>query len=392
MQKSKIDLGKDRKESCCLKVASEYFINAVVAEKPVKIRGLLMSQISVVIPSYNEVRYIQGTIESVLKQTVTDFDIVVVDEGSTDGTLDILKSFKEDRLKVVDQRKVGRSGISAARNIGIQEAQSDFVAFLDADDEWESDHLEALLELRKYFPDAGLYSTFFEEIPVRRKIVRIHQLLNDSLGNETFSKINWFSFVWKGLHPCHTSAVAIDRNKVGSLGFFHENMIYGEDIDFFSRIALDFPVVVSPKGKSISRRDRGKSWIRFSNKGFRLENNGYCLSEKMVSSEETQNHFFLTKAKSYINSTRKEIFLAAWSFTFRGMKYCIRSGAKKEAFRLFIRASRFYGFPALIPLGGQFIKTFSLFLIPHCCIEPLVRLKRCIAVRVTEKNQGKPKK
>lgn len=117
-----------------------------------------MISVSIVIPLYNKGPHISRTIQSVLNQTEQNFEIIVVDGQSTDEGPKIVKSFEDPRIFFFEQ--VG-SGVSSARNEGISHSRSDFVAFLDADDEWMPDHLETLLRLREAYPEAGAYTTAY---------------------------------------------------------------------------------------------------------------------------------------------------------------------------------------------------------------------------------------
>ena len=106
----------------------------------------MIPQVSVVIPLYNKAPYIDRALRSVLAQTFQDFEVIIVDDGSTDGGAKIVKSTTDKRIKLIQQKN---SGVSAARNRGIQESKSKLIAFLDADDEWKSRFLEVILRLRK---------------------------------------------------------------------------------------------------------------------------------------------------------------------------------------------------------------------------------------------------
>ena len=112
-----------------------------------------MPTISIVIPAYNAERTILETIKSVQKQTFSDFEIIVINDGSTDRTLELVLSVEEPRLKIFSYQN---GGVSVARNRGISHATGEFIAFLDADDLWTSDKLELQLAGLKQHPEAGI--------------------------------------------------------------------------------------------------------------------------------------------------------------------------------------------------------------------------------------------
>ena len=99
---------------------------------------------SVVVPVYNKANFVKQTIQSVLDQDFTDYELVLVNDGSTDGSLQILKAFDAPNITLLDQEN---QGLCAARNAGIQAAKGEIIALLDADDLWEPEHLQNLFEL-----------------------------------------------------------------------------------------------------------------------------------------------------------------------------------------------------------------------------------------------------
>jgi glycosyltransferase involved in cell wall biosynthesis len=112
-----------------------------------------MQTISVVVPAYNAERTILETIASVQQQTFSDFELIVINDGSTDGTLEQLNTVKDPRLKVFSYEN---GGISVARNRGIAQATGEFIAFLDADDLWTPDKLELQLAALQQHPEVGV--------------------------------------------------------------------------------------------------------------------------------------------------------------------------------------------------------------------------------------------
>ena len=103
--------------------------------------------ISVVIPLYNKEKQIAKTLQTVLNQTYQNFEIVIVNDGSTDGSVEEVLRISDSRIRLVNQEN---GGVSAARNRGIDEAKGEYIAFLDADDLWDIDHLEVLYQLLCY--------------------------------------------------------------------------------------------------------------------------------------------------------------------------------------------------------------------------------------------------
>ena len=113
---------------------------------------------SVVIPLYNKEHYIEKTIRSVLDQTCTDYEVIVVDDGSKDNSLALARRFESDRVRVIPQEN---QGVSAARNTGILNANGEFICFLDADDEWRPDYLATIDSLTERYPESAIFVTAY---------------------------------------------------------------------------------------------------------------------------------------------------------------------------------------------------------------------------------------
>lgn len=113
-----------------------------------------MIMISVIIPLYNKVHTIVNTLNSVLNQTYQDFEVVIVNDGSTDNSVEVIKqNFNDSRIRIINQKN---AGVSAARNRGVKEAKGDWIAFLDADDEWLPEYLSTLISALAHYPDAEM--------------------------------------------------------------------------------------------------------------------------------------------------------------------------------------------------------------------------------------------
>ncbi|WP_419675999.1 glycosyltransferase family 2 protein [Aliarcobacter butzleri] len=176
-----------------------------------------VSGISVVIPLFNKEKFILRTINSVLNQTIHNFEIVIVDDGSTDKSASIVKSLKDQRIKLISQ---DNSGVSIARNNGVNQAKYEYIAFLDADDEWYSNHLEELNKLIQRFPEANLWISGYERSTEKKtsedkyKIYKLKEYLTDRLN---------------GIRIAWTSAVAVSKTKFLDKNGFMPNYNNGED-------------------------------------------------------------------------------------------------------------------------------------------------------------------
>ncbi len=194
---------------------------------------------SVVIPLYNKEKAIRQTIQSVLNQTYTDFELIIVDDGSTDNSLEIARSFSDERIRLITQHN---KGVSAARNTGIRAAEWPFVAFLDADDLWEPDYLAEMAQLISRFPDAAMYGCALDKLDGGKPHKLDYKLPSGYMGyvQPYFEQARKHPLFW-------TSAVVINKRVTANTAYFNESIHYGEDIDLWMRIAYQFRVVFCDK-------------------------------------------------------------------------------------------------------------------------------------------------
>lgn len=195
---------------------------------------------SVVIPLYNKEKFIGNTLQRVLQQTITDFEVIIVNDGSTDESLTKVTAFNDERIKIFTQVN---SGASAARNYGIEKSTGHFVAQLDADDYWENNHLQALKDSIDKFPEAGLYCTNFNMNFGNNHLKKSQ--FNFSYDTEIveipdFFKASSFGFV------SHSSACAFRKKDFLALGGYRKNIISGQDSDLWIRFGLYHKVIFNP--------------------------------------------------------------------------------------------------------------------------------------------------
>lgn len=181
--------------------------------------------ISVVIPLYNKESCIKKTIDSVLAQSYEGFEVVVVDDGSTDESAKIVSSIPDDRIRLITKIN---GGPSSARNRGIEEAKGDCIAFIDADDIWSPDYLNEMVDLMTSFPDAviwGFNYSMIQDGQVKNSNVKEYR----GYVSEKWDSFPFFYF---------TSSTCCRRATLIELGGFDERMVYGEDIDMWFRLLL----------------------------------------------------------------------------------------------------------------------------------------------------------
>ena len=184
---------------------------------------------SVVIPLYNKEHYIEKTLQSVLNQTFQDYEIIVVDDGSSDGSLAAAGRVQSDRIRLIQQEN---AGVSVARNTGIHNAQGEFVCFLDADDEWRPEYLETIDQLTGAYPDSGFFVTAYAVDMGNGKIN-----LSTRLEPETGCLPSYWLTLAKGYDFVWTSATTIRRQLLLDAGCFRPGEKIGQDLDMWARVA-----------------------------------------------------------------------------------------------------------------------------------------------------------
>lgn len=192
---------------------------------------------TVVIPLYNKEHFISATLHSVLAQTFTDYEILIVDDCSIDGSLAIAENFTNNKISLVKHSV--NLGLSAARNTGIKHASSHYIAFLDSDDLWKPFFLEKMHELIQTFPEAGLFGAAYEEV---YDGISLEVAKNIDAETEKMSLISDF-FMANAHQPIFCfSSVVVKRAVFDVAGFFNENITLGEDVDFNIRAGQHFKV------------------------------------------------------------------------------------------------------------------------------------------------------
>ena len=189
--------------------------------------------ISVVIPLYNKEKQIAHTLQSVLNQSFQDFEVVVVDDGSTDGSAAEVEKFGDLRIRLIHQEN---AGVSAARNRGIEEAKSDLIAFLDADDEWKPEYLTTQYHLSQKYPDCNVFACNYEfrdsEGKVTPTIIR-----KIPFSEEDGILSNYFEVASCSHPPICSISIMVKKQVIQAIGGFPVGIKSGEDLLTWARLA-----------------------------------------------------------------------------------------------------------------------------------------------------------
>lgn len=294
---------------------------------------------SIIIPLYNKESFIENTLKSIFSQTFTDYEIIVVNDGSTDKSEAIVLKFSDKRIRFYNQKN---QGVSSARNFGIKKSKGDFIAFLDADDYWFPHHLETLQKLIKDCPQAGLYASRYISKVSEKKFIT-NSFLNI---RENFSGIIP-DFFYSSLvsRIALTSAVVVPKTVFDKTGFFNTSITSGQDLDLWIRVAILFPVAITGNitveynamdNSSLSKKNiRDKKLIDFS-----------------VFQEEAETH---TTLKAFLDVNRMDYAL----------KFKI-SGNRTEA-------NQYYN---AISKKNITLKNWMIFHLPRWIQIPLLKIKK----------------
>jgi len=201
--------------------------------------------ISVIIPLYNKQSCIASTVASVLAQSNADFELLIVNDGSTDRSAEIVREITDSRIRLIEKPN---GGVCSARNEGIRQAKSEYIAFLDADDLYEPDFLKEIAELIEMSPDASIWGTSYYYLKGGQKISADKPLPKGFKGMIDNTR-------WNLAHIYCSSAVCCRKSALVEVGLFDERMTYGEDIDVWWGIMLRHPAAYLNRELAVYRFD-----------------------------------------------------------------------------------------------------------------------------------------
>jgi len=200
-----------------------------------------MPNVSVIIPAYNRRYLLQDALESVLRQDYSDYEIIVVDDGSPDNTYNTLKKYKGHIRYIYQKHK----GVSSARNTGIRAAEGAYIAFLDSDDLWMPAKLSMQMQFIQKMPDTCICYTREKWIRYGRAITP-PQIYMPPLDKDIFQRLLSCCFIG-------ASSVIIRRDMFDLIGYFDENLPCCEDLDLWLRIAVRYPIYLVNDALTVKR-------------------------------------------------------------------------------------------------------------------------------------------
>jgi succinoglycan biosynthesis protein ExoO len=210
---------------------------------------------SVVVPLFNKERHIERALNSVLSQSFQDFELIVVDDASTDAGPALVRRLADARSELLHRSEPGAGGY-AARNLGTQQSRGDWVAFLDADDEWTPNHLEDLVLLQQTFPDCRCCSSaFLRQFEDGRLVLDAFSRRNQG-SIRKISNLEFFREIARNRCPVWTSVVAVRRGILFDVGMFpDQRCTRGGDVDTWLRVMAKTNLAWSPEVGAIYHRD-----------------------------------------------------------------------------------------------------------------------------------------
>jgi len=243
--------------------------------------------VSVVMPVYNSEKYLRRAIESVLCQSYKNYEFIIVDDGSTDGSIDIINEYR-DKIVYFFQKN---AGASAARNKGIEISKGELIAFLDSDDLWYPDKLKIQVDVYQHYPDASIIHTEVDKQKLFNGYLPINQ-------QDLNPRIKSFSEVFQHTN-LKTPSVMIPRLVFDRVGLFDTNLPTAEDKDLFLRCSYQQQVVYIPAKLAYCSVFPGSLCDDLRS---------YHDNLKVIDRFLELNPEFVTKNQSLVNKVRSEIY------------------------------------------------------------------------------------
>lgn len=301
--------------------------------------------ISVVIPLYNKEKLIGNTLRSVLEQSYQDFEIVVVNDGSTDNSVTEVEKIADPHIRLIHQQN---AGVSAARNKGISEAKGEFIALLDSDDLWKPEYLATQIELTRKYPQCDVFAVNYEFHDVKGNVSNTIIRKIPFEGDDGVLS-NYFEVASCSHPPICSISIMTRKGVFEAIGGFPIGIKSGEDLLTWARLACQYKIAFSKKVCAIYNLGEGYD---FANQPPRRQDIGdpvgkgllnlYCAHKNMVGLRRYLSHWHKMRAS-----------------------VAVRFGDKKETICEVIKSFQYY------PLNYKVLLFFILVFLPS-------KIRRCI--------------
>ncbi|MBD2439454.1 glycosyltransferase [Nostoc sp. FACHB-110] len=202
----------------------------------------MQPQISVIIPVYNGEKTIEKTLNSVLNQTFKSLEVIVINDGSTDSTLHIIKNINDSRLQVFSYPN---AGLAASRNRGLSRCVGKYISFIDADDLWTPDKLDSQIQLLENNSDAAVAYSWTDYIDGNEQFFKAGRRV--TVTGDVYKQLLQWNFLENGSNPL------ICYEAIQAVGNFDETLKAAEDWDMWLRLAANYKFVVVPKAQILYR-------------------------------------------------------------------------------------------------------------------------------------------
>ena len=308
---------------------------------------------SVIIPLYNGRSHIARTLRSVLGQSHADFELIVVDDGSDDGSAEIVDAFDDSRIRLVRQRN---SGASAACNKGLELARHEWLAFLNADDLWLSNHLEELQRVITRCPKAGMVANDTAQLTTQSPLPRLDTRQRAPMY------IDYFMSASKRIGIIHRSAVCLSRYLLDAVGGFR-NHRYGADLEMWARAALHSPVALSSKVTVVYYTQTGVAIDSMQSTQSQQNAKQYAYTLDAISPSVSALAAFLqTHPDSPLNDGIRAYINSRIDNSIKSRLFHLELASARHEARLYLR-----------PLGAKNLALRAGVLIPAALLRPALR-------------------
>ncbi len=249
---------------------------------------------SIIIPLYNKGAHIEKAIRSVLNQSYHEFELIIVNDGSTDNSMEVVTHYlhaqeKDGNNSLVQHVRIihqANAGVSAARNAGVEAAKYDFIAFLDADDWWHKHYLNKMKELIEEYPDAALYSSSYYQVKRGKKYPA-------PIGVESAFKSGYIDYCKVYAQtlcmPVWTSATIIRKKVFEEFRGFSPSLKMGEDFDLWIRVALNYKVTLLNEPLAYYNHDQDKDTRAVASERIYPPHQHFIFNLGYLKTDEQQN-------------------------------------------------------------------------------------------------------